>query len=150
MHELPSWDQSRKADRIDTTVSHSSRAWNYWLGGKDYYWTDEAAGAECLWCCPGLIDTIRSLRYFTARVVRYLADEAGIRQFLDIGIGLPFRDPVHQIAQDVDSSCRVVYVDNDPLVLAYARALLTGLPGTVDYIDADLNDPGTLLHEATA
>jgi len=133
---------------LDVSVPHSARVWDYWLGGKDYYQADQEAGDRCLAAFPGIADTVRSLRYFTARVVRYLASQAGIRQFLDIGIGLPFRDPVHEIAQDTEPACRIVYADNDPLVLAYARALLTGPAGTVDHIDADLNDPGTLLDSA--
>jgi hypothetical protein len=147
-----SWGQAEEnpAGKIDTAVPHSSRVWNYWLGGKDHYRADQAAGEECLLRFPGIADTVRCLRYFTARVVRCLAGEAGIRQFLDIGAGLPFRDPVHQIAQDAAPSCRVVYADSDPLVLAYARALLTGPSGTIDHIDADLNDPVTLLDQASA
>jgi S-adenosyl methyltransferase len=146
------WGQAGEnpAGKTGATVPHSSRVWNFWLGGKDYYAADREAGAECLARFPGITGTVRCLRYFTARLVRCLAGEAGICQFLDIGPGLPFHDPVHQIAQDACSACRVVYADNDPVVLAHARALLTGPPGTVGYLDADLTDPATLLDQASA
>ncbi|MGH3167025.1 MAG: SAM-dependent methyltransferase, partial [Trebonia sp.] len=132
--------------KIDTTVPVSARIWNYWLGGKDYYPVDKEAGDQFAQIYPGIFDSARASRYFIARVVRYLAEEAGIRQFLDIGTGLPSHDNTHEIAQRVAPGSRVVYVDNDPLVLAHARALLTSrAPGGTDYIDADLNDPEALL-----
>jgi hypothetical protein len=135
---------------IDTATPHSARIWNYWLGGKDHYLADRQAGDQCLAIFPGMTGTIRSLRYFTARVVRHLAAEQGVRQFLDIGCGLPFTDPVHQVAQDVAPQCRVVYADNDPLVLTHARVLLTGPPGTAGHLNADLRDTATLINQATA
>jgi hypothetical protein len=144
------WQQAEKdmAGEIDSTVPHSARVWDYWLGGKDHYPVDREAGDEALARFHGIADTVRQLRYFTARAVRYLAAEAGIRQFLDIGTGLPFRDPVHEIALRAAGDCRIAYADNDPLVLAFARALLTGPPGAVTHIDADLNDPAGLLAAA--
>jgi hypothetical protein len=135
--------------KIDTTVPASARIWNYWLGGKDYYPVDKQAGDQFAQFFPGVFELARASRYFIARAVRYLAGEAGIRQFLDIGTGLPSHDSTHEIAQRVAPDARVVYVDNDPLVLAHARALLTSdAEGGTDYIDADLNDPDTLLRIA--
>jgi hypothetical protein len=136
--------------KIGCAVPHSARVWNYWLGGKDHYLADEEAGDACLDLYPAIGDAVRALRYFSVRVVRHLAGEAGIRQFLDVGPGMPFWDPVHEIAQAAGPGSRVVYSDNDPLVLAHARALLTGPAGTVGYAGADLNVPGTLLEQATA
>jgi hypothetical protein len=131
---------------IDTSVPVSARIWNYWLGGKDFFPVDKAAGDQFALLFPGVFDLVRASRYYIARVVRYLAGEAGVRQFLDIGTGLPSRDNTHEIAQRVAPDARIVYVDNDPLVLSHARALLTSSAGeTTDYIDADLNDPDTLL-----
>ncbi len=131
---------------IDTSIPVSARIWNYWLGGKDFYPVDKAAGDQFAQMFPGVFDLARATRYYIARVVRYLGGEAGIRQFLDIGTGLPSHDNTHEIAQRVAPSSRVVYVDNDPLVLAHARALLTSnVEGATDYIDADLNDPDALL-----
>jgi hypothetical protein len=135
--------------KIDTTVPVSARIWNYWLGGKDYYQVDKVAGDQFAQVYPGIFDGARASRYFIARAVRYLAADAGIRQFLDIGTGLPTQDNTHEIAQRVAPDSRIVYVDNDPLVLAHARALLTSsVEGGTDYIDADLNDPAALLRVA--
>jgi hypothetical protein len=135
--------------KIDTTVPVSARIWNYWLGGKDYYPIDKQAGDQFAKVYPGIFDGARASRYFIARVVRYLAQEAGVRQFLDIGTGLPTQDNTHEIAQRVAPDSRIVYVDNDPLVLAHARALLTSSPeGGTDYLDADLNAPVALLRDA--
>src|SRR5438876_8267911 len=134
---------------IDTSVPHSARIWNYWLGGKDNYAVDRAAGDAYVEVFPGIVDVARAGRAFLARAVRYLALEAGIRQFLDVGTGLPTADNTHQIAQRAAPESRIVYVDNDPLILAHARALLTSTPeGATDYIDADLHDPETILREA--
>jgi SAM-dependent methyltransferase len=147
---LPPWGQAEEylSGKISAAVPHSARVWNYWLGGKDYYPADKEAGDACLDCCPGIGDTVRSLRYFSARVVRHLACQEGVRQFVDIGAGMPFSDPVHEIAQSAGPGSRVVYADNDPLALVHVKALLTGPPGTVGYADADLNDPGALLEQA--
>jgi hypothetical protein len=134
---------------IDTTVPHSARIWNYWLGGKDNYAVDREAGDQYVKIYPGIVDIARAGRAFLARAVRYLTLEAGIRQFLDVGTGLPTVDNTHELAQRADPASRIVYVDNDPLVLAHARALLTSTPeGATDYIDADMRDPGAVLARA--
>jgi hypothetical protein len=137
------------APLIDTSVSHSARVWNYWLGGKDYYPVDREAGDRVAEMYPDIVLLAQAARSFLTRAVRYLADDCGIRQFLDIGTGLPTASNTHQIAQSVAPESRVVYVDNDPVVLAHARALLTSTPeGATDYIDADLRDTGRILQEA--
>ena len=124
---------------IDTSVPHSARIWNYALGGKDDYAVDRAAGDAYVKVYPGIVDVARAGRAFIARAVSYLTLEAGIRQFLDVGTGLPTADNTHQIAQRAAPESRIAYVDNDPLVLAHARALLTSTPeGATDYIDADM------------
>ncbi|WP_086159342.1 SAM-dependent methyltransferase [Streptomyces marincola] len=134
---------------IDTAVPHSARIWNYWLGGKDNYAVDREAGDRFRATFPGIVDGARAARYFLARAVRHLAGEAGVRQFLDIGTGLPNVDNTHEIAQRVAPEARVVYVDNDPLVLAHARALLSSAPeGAADYLDADLLDPEGIVRAA--
>jgi hypothetical protein len=134
---------------IDTTVPHTARVWNYWLGGKDNYPVDEEAGERISAVMPGIVDTARAVRSFLVRAVRYLVGEVGIRQLLDIGTGLPTANNTHQVAQATAPECRIVYADNDPLVLAHARALLTGTPqGVTDYIDADLRDPDKIVREA--
>jgi hypothetical protein len=134
---------------IDTTVPHSARIWNYWLGGKDNYAVDRAAGDEYRATFPGITDVARTSRSFLVRAVRYLAGEAGVRQFLDIGTGLPTADNTHEVAQRVAPESRIVYVDNDPLVLAHARALLTSTPaGVCEYLDADIRDPDAILNTA--
>jgi hypothetical protein len=131
---------------IDTTVAHSARVHDYWLGGKDNYAADRAAGDAVIAAYPGIVASVRANRAFLARVVRFLAAETGIRQFLDIGTGIPAANNTHEVAQSVAKDCRVVYVDYDPVVLAHARALLTSSPeGATDYLDADLRDPGTIL-----
>jgi hypothetical protein len=145
--EFP-WTQAEKdlMAGIDTSAPVSARIWNYWMGGKDFYAVDKRAGDEFTAIYPGIVDMARAARYFLARTVRYLAAEAGVRQFLDIGTGLPSHDSTHEIAQSVAPSSRVVYVDNDPLVMAHAQALLTGIPkDSTDYIDGDLNDPRAIL-----
>ena len=135
---------------IDTTVSHSARIWDYWLKGKDNYAVDREVGDRIEEMLPDIVRQAREDRLFLGRVVRYLAGEAGIRQFLDIGTGLPTADNTHQVAQRVAPESKIVYVDNDPLVLAHARALLTSTPeGTTDYIHADMHDPGNILAEAS-
>jgi O-methyltransferase involved in polyketide biosynthesis len=134
---------------IDTTVPNSARVWNYWLGGTDNYPVDRAAGDQFREAFPGVVEVARASRGFLTRAVRFLAGEAGIRQFLDVGAGLPTADNTHEVAQRVAPAARVVYVDNDPLVLAQARTLLTSTPqGVTDLIDADLHDPDTILEAA--
>jgi O-methyltransferase involved in polyketide biosynthesis len=135
--------------RIDTTVSHSARIWNYWLGGKDNFPVDQQVGEQILGFVPELVRSARADRQFLARAIRYLTAEPGIRQFLDIGTGLPTVDNTHQVAQRIAPESRIVYVDNDPLVLAHAQALLTSAPeGACDYIEADLRDPESILRQA--
>ncbi|MCM3922800.1 SAM-dependent methyltransferase [Frankia sp. AiPs1] len=132
--------------RIDTSVPHSARIWNYWLGGKDSYPVDREAGDEYLKIFPGIAELARASRGFLTRSVTWLAAEAGIRQFLDVGTGLPTADNTHEVAQRAAPDARIVYVDNDPLVLVHARALLVGTPqGATDYLDADLRDPAAVL-----
>jgi hypothetical protein len=136
---------------IDTTIAHTARIWNYWLGGKDNYPVDREVGDQIRRLHPGIGDYARADRAFLARAVRYLAGEAGIRQFLDIGTGLPTANNTHQVAQAVAPDSRIVYVDNDPLVLAHARVLLTSTPeGATAYVDADLHDPAAILAEASS
>jgi len=134
---------------IDTTVPHSARIWNYWLGGKDNYAVDRAAGDQYIRDFPGIKDLARIQRAFLSRSIAYLAGEAGIRQFLDVGTGLPTADNTHEVAQRVAPECRIVYVDNDPLVLVHARALLTSTPeGATAYVHADVRDAATIMTEA--
>ncbi|GAA1894358.1 SAM-dependent methyltransferase [Streptomyces sodiiphilus] len=131
-----------RASKIDTTVPHSARIWNYWLGGKDNYEVDRLAGDQYRQAFPGIVDGARTARHFLTRTIRYLAAEEGIRQFLDVGTGLPTVDNTHEVAQRVAPESRIVYVDNDPLVLMHAHALLTSTPGgATEYIEADLHDP---------
>ncbi|PJE96236.1 S-adenosyl methyltransferase [Streptomyces carminius] len=135
--------------RVDATVPHSARIWNYWLGGKDNYEVDRIEGDRYRETFPGIVDMARSSRGFLVRAVTHLAGEVGVRQFLDIGTGLPTSDNTHEVAQRAAPGARIVYVDNDPLVLAHARALLTSTPeGATDYVDADLRDTGRVLAEA--
>ena len=134
---------------IDTTVPHSARIWNYWLGGKDNYAVDREAGDQYKEIFPGIAVVARTSRAFLTRAVRYLTAEAGIRQFLDIGTGLPTANNTHEVAQRVAPESRIVYVDNDPLVLAHARALLTSSPeGACEYLDADIRNPAAILDTA--
>src|SRR6266566_1717838 len=134
---------------IDTTVSHSARIWNYWLGGKDNYQVDREVGEQILAFVPELVRSARADRQFLARAVLYLVGEERIRQFLDIGTGLPTVDNTHEIAQRVAPDARIVYVDNDPLVLIHARTLLTSTPeGVTDYIDADVHEPEAIVQRA--
>jgi hypothetical protein len=134
---------------FDTSVAHLARVYDYWLGGKDNYAADRAAGEASMQAYPDLVHSVRANRAFLARAVRYLAAEAGIRQFLDIGTGIPSANNTHEVAQAAAPASRIVYVDNDPVVLAHARALLTSSSeGTTCYIDADLRDTGTILSQA--
>ncbi|MCW2872958.1 SAM-dependent methyltransferase [Actinacidiphila oryziradicis] len=135
--------------KINTTVPHSARMWNYFLGGKDHYPIDRQIGDQVREVYPGIVDIARHSRAFLSRAVRHLAGEVGIRQFLDIGTGLPTADNTHEVAQRVAPESKIVYVDNDPLVLVHAQALLTSSPqGACDYIEADVRDPDRILREA--
>ena len=145
----PAEHDSAAGTGVDTTVPHSARIWNYWLGGKDNFAVDREAGDQFSAIYPGIVDIARADRAFLGRVIRYLAGEAGIRQFLDLGTGLPTADNTHQVAQAVAPESRVVYVDNDPLVLTHARALLTSsAEGATFFVDADLREAGKVLRQA--
>jgi O-methyltransferase involved in polyketide biosynthesis len=134
---------------FDTRVPHIARVYDYWLGGKDNFAADRELGEQALQAYPKLVFSVRANRAFLARAVRFLAAEAGIRQFLDIGTGIPTADNTHEVAQRVAPESRIVYVDNDPIVLLHARALLTSKPeGVCAYVDADLRDPDAILAAA--
>jgi SAM-dependent methyltransferase len=134
---------------FDTSVAHIARVYDYWLGGKDNFAADRAAAEQAIAAYPDIVFSVRANRAFLARAVRYLAGEAGIRQFLDIGTGIPASNNTHEVAQSVAPESRVVYVDNDPVVLAHARALLTSGPhGVTSYLDADLRDTERVLTAA--
>jgi O-methyltransferase involved in polyketide biosynthesis len=142
-------NSSQVPPEVNTNVPQTARIWNYWLGGKDNFPVDRQVGDQVLEAFPAIVENARASRAFLARAVEYLAGEAGIRQFLDIGTGLPTANNTHQVAQAVAPECHIVYVDNDPIVLTHARALLTSTPeGATDYIDADLRDPDTILQQA--
>jgi hypothetical protein len=141
-----------RADRIaslDTSVAHPARVYDYWLGGKDNFAADREAAERVLAVTPGLRFRVRANRAFLGRATRYLAADAGVRQFLDIGTGIPTGDNTHEVAQRAAPDSRVVYVDNDPIVLLHAQALLRSTPqGATDYVQADLRDPGAILDRA--
>ncbi|MCF6471316.1 SAM-dependent methyltransferase [Nonomuraea sp. MG754425] len=142
-------DRAAELARIDTSVPHPARVWDYWLGGKDNYAPDREVGDEIVKVMPDLPVNARAEREFIGRVVRHLAGERGLDQFLDVGTGIPTATNTHGVAQEVNPAARIVYVDNDPIVLVHARALLVGTDeGETDYIDADLRDPKTILREA--
>jgi hypothetical protein len=134
---------------FDTSVPHIARVYDYWLGGKDNFAADRELGERTLQAYPNLVFSVRANRAFLTRTVRFLAAEAGIRQFLDIGTGIPTNNNTHQVAQRVAPEARIVYVDNDPIVLSHARALLTSKPeGACAYLDADLHEPDKILASA--
>ncbi|GHG92623.1 SAM-dependent methyltransferase [Streptomyces rubradiris] len=136
--------------RINTDQPHTARIWNYWLGGKDNYEVDREAGDRIRQLHPGIGQYALADRLFLGRAVRHLAGEVGIRQFLDIGTGLPTADNTHEVAQRIAPESRIVYVDNDPLVLAHARALLTSTPeGRTDYLDEDLRNVDAIFEHAS-
>lgn len=142
MAELPS--------EVDTSTPHPARMYDYFLGGKNHFAADRETAEKVLAAAPTTRNSARENRAFLGRAVRYLVAEAGIRQFLDIGTGLPTANNVHEVAQAVQPSARVVYTDNDPLVLTHARALLTSAPeGRTAYIQADLRDPAAILSSPT-
>jgi len=131
---------------IDTTVAHTARRYDYWLGGKTNFAADRESGDAIAAAFPNIRTAVVENRRFVNRAVAYLAREAGIRQFLDIGTGIPTSPNVHEIAQEAAPAARIVYVDNDPIVLAHARALLRSTrEGATAYIDADLRDPDAIL-----
>lgn len=146
----PSGADTQPAE-IDPSKAHIARVYNYWLGGKDNYAADQQAAEQVIAAYPNIRTSVRAQRAFLGRAVRYLAAEVGIRQFLDVGTGLPSANNTHEVAQREASESRIVYVDHDPVVLAHARALLTSSPeGATAYIDADLRDTGKILREAAA
>jgi len=145
----PTSGQPPAPPEIDPSVPHSARIWNYWLGGKDNYPVDREAGDQFWAVFPGIVDVTRASRQFLIRAVRFLAGEVEIRQFLDIGTGLPTAENTHEVAQRVAPESRIVYVDNDPVVLIHARALLfSSGEGRTAYVDADLQDPDKILDAA--
>ncbi|MFI0353045.1 SAM-dependent methyltransferase [Actinomadura sp. 9N407] len=143
---------SELASRLRSEIPHAARMWNYWMGGKDNYDSDRAAGDAVAEVYPEIAVMARESRRFLIRVVRFLAAEAGVRQFLDVGTGLPTMENTHEVAQRIAPESRVVYVDNDPLVLVHARALLanSSSEGLTTYLHADYHDPGRIIEEAAA
>jgi hypothetical protein len=134
---------------IDPTVAHIARVQDYWLGGKDHFEADRVAGDEAIALLPDLVASVRNNRAFLGRTVRFLAAQQGVRQFLDLGTGIPAASNTHEVAQDIAPGSRIVYVDNDPMVLAHARALLTSSrEGRCAFIDADVRDPEKILNTA--
>ena len=146
-HSPPSTGGPAPAE-LDTSVPHIARVYDYWLGGKDNFAVDREAAEQVVAAYPGILRDVRAQRAFLANAVAYLAGVAGIGQFLDIGTGIPTANNTHEVAQGIEPECRVVYVDNDPMVLTHARALLAGNTGPTAYVDADLRDTETVLAEA--
>jgi hypothetical protein len=145
--DLP--EEAGEPASFDTGIAHPARIYNYWLGGKDNYEVDRVAARHAIEADPAIVPGVRANRAFLRRAVEYLAREAGIRQFLDIGTGLPTADNTHEVAQSIAPESRIVYVDSDPIVLAHARALLTSTAeGATAYIDADARNTGQILAEA--
>jgi S-adenosyl methyltransferase len=149
--QAPLADEGGPLPEIDTSVAHIARVYDYWLGGKDNFAPDRAAAEAAMREDPNVVEGVRGNRAFLARAVRYLVGPAGIRQFLDIGTGIPAADNTHEVAQDLAPGSRVVYVDNDPIVLAHARALLTSATeGATAYLDQDLRNVPELVAAAAA
>jgi S-adenosyl methyltransferase len=149
--QAPLADEGGPLPEIDTSVAHIARVYDYWLGGKDNFAPDRAAAEAAMREDPNVVEGVRGNRAFLARAVRYLTGQAGIRQFLDIGTGIPAADNTHEVAQDLAPGSRVVYVDNDPIVLAHARALLTSATeGATAYLDQDLRNVGEIVRAAGA
>ena len=143
------WTARPAASRFDPAKPHPARVYAYWLGSKDHYPADRKAAQEVVSRRPQVVASARANRAFLGRVVRYLAGRRGVRQFLDIGPGLPAPGATHAVAQAIAPECRVVYADNDPVVLAHARALLTSTrEGACDYLDGDVRDPEAILKAA--
>jgi hypothetical protein len=139
----------RQRPKVDSSQAHIARVYDYWLGGRDNFAVDRELGDKVLQVHPETALSVRANRRFLARAVRFLAQSAGIRQFLDVGTGLPSASNTHEVAQAVAPESRVLYVDNDPIVLAHARALLTSSPqGETGYLDADIRDPDAILADA--
>ena len=139
-------DPAPEGVTLDTSVAHPARVYDYWLGGKDNFAADREAAEQVIAANPTVLPGVRANRAFLGRAVRYLAAEAGIRQFLDLGTGLPTAQNTHQVAQEIAPDSRVVYVENDPIVLAHARALLTSAPeGATAYVPPDIRDAEKVL-----
>ncbi|MEV4171362.1 SAM-dependent methyltransferase [Nonomuraea sp. NPDC049709] len=147
---MMSHDRPDLAAKIKPEVPHAARIWNYWMGGKDNFAADRAAGDAVAEVYPEIVQMAVQSRRFLIRAVRHLAAEAGVSQFLDIGTGLPTMQNTHEVAQAIDPSARIVYVDNDPLVLVHARALLrnTSPEGVTAYVDGDYHEPELIISEA--
>jgi hypothetical protein len=136
-------------ETLESGLPNTARVYNAWLGGKDNFHVDRQAAKRVERCRPEVVAGARANRAFLARVVRYLAAERGVRQFLDVGPGLPAPGNTHEVAQGIDPRCQVVYVDNDPMVLAHARVLLTSAPeGRCGYAEADVRSPAVILRQA--
>ncbi|HEY6494027.1 MAG TPA: SAM-dependent methyltransferase [Trebonia sp.] len=148
-HATPAQDMRSVVRTVDPSVAHIARIQDYWLGGKDHFEVDRVAGDEAITQLPDMVASVRNTRAFLGRTVRFLAGERGIRQFLDIGTGMPTAANTHEVAQGIAPESRIVYVDHDPMVLAHARALLTSTPeGRCAYVDADIRDPEKILAAA--
>jgi hypothetical protein len=142
-------DSAGPVPEVDTTVPHSARIWNYWLGGTDNYPVDREAGDQYRDVYPQIVDLARASRAFQARAIRFLAAEAGIQQFLDVGAGLPAAGNTHEVAQGIAPETRVVYVDHDPFVVSHGGSQLTSTPeGVTRFIEADLHQPAEILRAA--
>ena len=148
-HDNPAADAATgESLSFDTSVAHPARIYNYWLGGKDNYEADRQAAEQAIAVTPDILPGVRANRAFLRRAVEFVAAQ-GIRQFLDVGTGLPTADNTHEVAQELAPESRIVYVDNDPIVLAHARALLTSTPeGKTSYVDADARDTAKLIEQA--
>ncbi|HEV7625236.1 MAG TPA: SAM-dependent methyltransferase [Streptomyces sp.] len=139
-----------RAPSVDTTVPHSARIFDYWLGGKNHFDVDRSVGEQVLATFPRMRELAVVSRQFVGRAVRYMVEDAGVRQFLDVGTGLPTAGNTHEVAQRIAPDSRIVYVDHDPLVLEHADALLGGSPrGAADYLHADAHDPDRILTSAS-
>ena len=135
---------------LDTRHAHSARVYDYWLGGKDNFAADREAAEQAIAANPGIVADVRANRGFLVRAVRHLAADCGVRQFLDIGTGLPTASNTHEVAQAVAPDARIVYADNDPMVLMHAQALLSSTPqGATAYLEADLRDPSGIVQAAS-
>ena len=139
------------APKLDIRHAHSARVYNYWLGGKDNFAADRDAAEQAIAANPGIVADVRANREFLVRAVRFLASECGVRQFLDIGAGLPTANNTHEVAQAAAPDARIVYVDNDPMVLRHAQALLSSSPeGRTAYVESDLRDTSAIIREASS
>jgi S-adenosyl methyltransferase len=143
-------DTSSPEPDFDISVPHSARIWNYWMGGKDNFAADREAGDAFVATYPDIVTIAKESRRFLIRAVHYLAADAGIHQFLDIGTGLPTMENTHEVAQRAAPDARIVYVDNDPMVLVHARALLTNTTaeGVTAYVDGDFHNPEQIVADA--